>query len=886
MTGITLNQYRLAERIGAGAMGEVFRAHDTRLNRDVAVKVLPREFAADGDRLRRFEQETRTLASLNHPNVLTIHDAGLHEGAPYLVSELLQGHNLRETMNGAALPRRRAVDYSLQIARGLAAAHGKDIIHRDLKPENVFISADGRVKVLDFGLAKLSDPTPAMPGPDAVTFAPHATAPGVVLGTPAYMSPEQVRGQSADQRADLFAFGSVFYEMLTGMRAFRGDTAVEVMHAILNEEPQELSTLKPDLPPALVRIVNRCLEKDSARRFQSADDLGFALEMLEGASSTRLAAVTATRRRSRWPVPIALAAIALAALTAWAPWKSAVPRDATLAASSWVEVTPPPRGFSHFPSPSISPDGRQVAFYAMTSEGSIGLFVRSLDEPKPRLLFTPPGAQMDGLPPSWSPDGRSLAVFHDKLQRIDLAGGKPLDLADASNPRGATWNAAGDIIFVPAATKCAYRIPASGGDRQPVPGLLGEESTDVHWPCFLPDGRHYLAETKEGVVVASLDSPDVKKVSAVHSRAQFANGYLFFGDKTSLFAQQFDLDKLSLFGEPVRIADDLGVGFGSNSAYSFSVSASGTLVYWSGHQEPITQLTWFSRAGERLSTVGEPGEYAGFSRAPAGGKTILECHIAKENRDGLWLWDESAGVGSVFETGLDSKIDGGTPFWAPDGNKILFATWPGLAIKTPSAGETRIVAPDLQCWLTDVSPDGRSALVAVEDRDTLGDIWIVPLTDDQKPKPLLTGKYNESSARFSPDGKWVAYISDEIELWHFEVYVRSLTQPGQRFRVSTNGGRLPEWSPDGKELFFVAGESGPWGGDGVLSAVDVKLTADHFEASKPKALFPVKVGHEMFRRQYQPSPDGQRFIVNARSDDPGPPSLTVLLNWPARVHTK
>jgi serine/threonine protein kinase len=886
MTGITLNQYQLAERIGEGAMGEVFRAHDSRLNRDVAVKLLPREFAADVDRLRRFEQETRTLASLNHPNVLTIHDAGLHEGAPYLVSELLQGRNLRETMNGAALPLRKTAEYALQIARGLAAAHGKDIIHRDLKPENVFVTADGRVKVLDFGLAKLSDPAPAKPGHDAVTVAPHTTAPGIVLGTPAYMSPEQVRGEPADQRADLFAFGSVLYEMLTGSRAFRGDTAVDVMHRILNQEPQELSALRPDLPPALVRIVNRCLEKDPARRFQSADDLGFALEMLEGSSSTRAGAVAAAPRRSRWPVYAALAGVALAALAAWAPWKSSVPRDAALAASSWVEVTPPPRGFSHFPSPSISPDGRQVAFYAMTSEGSIGLFVRSLDEPKPRLLFTPPGAQMDGLPPAWSPDGRSLAVFHDKLQRIDLAGGKPLDLADASNPRGATWSGAGDIIFVPAATKCAYRIPASGGDRQTVPGPLGEEHTDVHWPCFLPDGRHYLAETKEGIVVASLDSPDVKKVSPVRSRAQFANGYLFFGDKTSLFAQQFDLDKLALVGEPIRIADDVGVGFGENSAYSFSVSTSGTLVYWSGRAEPLTQLTWFNRAGERLSTVGEPGEFYGFSRSPTARQTVLERHDAKENRDGLWLWDESAGVGSIFETGLDSRIDGGTPFWAADGNKILFATWPGLAIKTPAAGETKVVAPDLQCWLLDVSPDGRSALVEVEDRDTLADVWIVPLTGDQKPKPFLTGKYNENCARFSPDGNWVAYISDEIDLWHFDVYVQSLTQPGQRFRVSTNGGRLPEWSPDGKELFFVAGESGPWGGDGVLSAVDVKLTADHFEASKPKALFAVKVGHEMFRRQYQPSPDGQRFIVNSRTDDPGPPSLTVLLNWPARVHAK
>ncbi|HMO66513.1 MAG TPA: protein kinase, partial [Verrucomicrobiota bacterium] len=435
MIGASLHQYRITARLGAGGMGEVFRARDTRLGRDVAVKVLPPDFARDADRLRRFEQEAKTLAALNHPNVLTVFDAGTHAGAPYLVSELLEGRTLREELAAGAMPVRKAADYALQIAQGLAAAHGRGIVHRDIKPENLFVTPDGRVKILDFGLARRAEPPPGPvpPGggaadPAAPTVAEERTRPGQVMGTPGYMAPEQVRGEAADHRADLFAFGCVLYEMLVGQRAFRRDTAVESMNAILKEEPADPLALRPELPPPLVRIVQRCLEKAPDNRFQSAKDLAFALEAFGGTTTTSsIIGRTPSGNAPRLVIAAVATTLVIGALLLlWQFW-SAKPLPG-VTAPTWLEITSPGRPFPHNPSPASSPDGRQVAFYAPVGDGQLGLWIKSLDAPAPRLL---PGTilgsiQDGGHAPAWSPDGRSLALLQGRqLLRVELAGGQP-----------------------------------------------------------------------------------------------------------------------------------------------------------------------------------------------------------------------------------------------------------------------------------------------------------------------------------------------------------------------------------------------------------------------------------------------------------------------------
>jgi serine/threonine protein kinase len=878
-TDTTISHYRILAKIGEGGMGEVYRARDARLDREVAIKVLPASFASAEERLRRFEQEARATSALNHPNILTIYDIGTQDGAPYIVSELLEGEELRDQLNEGPLPQRKAIDYARQIASGLSAAHERGIVHRDLKPENIFVTREGRVKILDFGLAKLKPMRAVGEVGSELPTKKALTDPGTVMGTVGYMSPEQVRGQETDHRTDIFSFGAILYEMLSGRRAFHSDTMAETMTAILREEPEELTETNTKINPALEKIVQRCLEKKPERRFRSTSDLGFALEALSTPSGSRLEATAFSPvagqsavawQRWKWAA-IALAAVALVVLgwLALRPQPSSGDMPVT-----WLEIGPPHERFAVYPAPAISPDGRQIAFWAPDETGKDGLWVRSLDSPTARLLPGTTGYSF-GVPPFWSPDGRSLGFFVDgRLKRIDLAGGTPLTLANAAEPRGGSWSADGVIIFVPAAAQPVHRVPASGGEATPLP-LAPIQSADFVWPHLLPDGRHFLVTIRgSGIYVATLDAQEARQISKVESRAEYAGGYLFFGQTGSLFAQAFDEKRLALSGEPVRVVESLGFSFLDLSAFAFSVSSGGTLVYWSGTALPITQLTWFSRRAERLDTLGEPGEYGGFDLSPTGQQLVLERHDAVINEMNLWLMDATTGVGSKFTSGPSQALwKAGTPVWSPTGDRVFFVTFPGLASQPLRGGDAEKLFEDFG-WLMDVSPDGHYALFQKNDPVTGLDLWLYPLIGDKTPGPYLVTKNSEGGeARFSPDGRWIVYVSGESG--GVEVYVNSFPEPGRPVRVSTKGGVRPEWRSDGKEIYYIWNKK--------LFAAAVNGGGAIFQASSPQPLFPINESYIGYRTHYHASADGSKFLVNSRVEDTEPRVLHVLLNWQAAL---
>ncbi len=621
--GRTLGAYQVLSLVGRGGMGEVYRAKDSRLGREVAIKFLPPGFSTNADRLRRFEQEARAAGRLNHPNVLAIHDVGTHEGSPYIVSELLEGQTLRDRLQGTALPLRKAMDYALQIARGLAAAHGKGIVHRDLKPENLFITKDGHIKILDFGLAKLRQK------PNAILDAAESTetlntSSGVIMGTAGYMSPEQVRGDETDHRSDLFTFGAILYEMLSGQRAFQGKSAVETMSAILKEEPPELSKTKPDIPPALEHIAQRCLEKTPEQRFQAASDLAFDLEeVLGSASSSRASAAGQRRSRERlaWAVAIFLflVALALAALHfRRAPTEIGVTR---------FMVPPPPQTtFAPQSTVAMSPDGRHLAF-AATSEGKTLLWVRSLESPLPRAL---PGTE-GAVSPFWSPDSRSIGFFaQQKLKRIEASGGPAVTLCDVTGVFGSgTWSQSGVIIFSLSvwSYEVLYRVSDSGGQAAPVTMLDPSRQEEGHFrPHFLPDGRHFLylasGRAQGCTIVGSLDSKETKCVLTGYSTATYAPpGYLLFVREGLLHAQPFDTRRLEVTGDPIPVPEQLQNKKGLWSP-SLSVSQNGVLAYESGN--PNSQLLWFDRGGRQLGAIGEAREYMHVELSPDGKRLAME----------------------------------------------------------------------------------------------------------------------------------------------------------------------------------------------------------------------------------------------------------------------
>ncbi len=876
--GAKLGRYEIRSKIGEGGMGEVYRAYDESMHRDVAIKVLPAALTSDKDRLARFEQEAQTAGALNHPNILVIHHIETHDGAPYIVSELLEGETLRERMGGVALSQRKAIDYSLQVVHGLAAAHEKGIVHRDLKPENIFITKDGRVKILDFGLAKLTGTDGSQQQTEVPTRRVN-TDPGMIMGTIGYMSPEQVRGKPADHRSDIFSFGAILYEMLCGRRAFRGESTADTISAILREDPPDLSSTNRNINPALERVVNHCLEKNPEERFNSARDLAFAIEAVSGvgtstSAATVLKSLPPPKRKMRELMAWSAAGLCLLAalVLAWLYFKRPAIVEPTI---SFVIALP--KNALEVSYPTISPDGRTLVFVA-TSQGKRSLYLRSLDSLEAQPL---PGTD-EGLAPFWSPDSRFIAFFsNNKLKKIEAAGGAVLTLCDAPSSYGGSWSRDG-VILISLDTKGINRVPAGGGTATPVFSLdKSRKELAQAWPWFLPDGRHFLYQSWNGrsddsaIFVAALDGSDRKLLVKADSSPMYAAGYLLFARGTTLSGQPFDAGTRQLSGEPFPIVEQIGINF-SNSSANVSVSENGTMSYLTGAASN-RQLVWFDRSGKRQETVGPVGEINDIVLS-RDGKRLAMQRLEQSNSD-IWVMDLARGVPSRFT--FDPATDD-NPVWSPDGTQIVFCSGVDNAdvnsnlyrkVSSGVGNPELLLKSDVTKEATDWSTDGKFILYQEYQPQTSADIWVLPLSPNEKPYPFIQTEFEESQACFSPDGRWVAYVSNESG--RSEVYVQTFPQSGGKWLISTGGGGQPRWRGDGKELFYLAP-------DKTLMSVDINA-ASTFETSAPKTLFPTQVNNYGAPNRYVVTADGQRFLINSPAGEISQTPITVVLNWTGKL---
>ena len=886
-TGTRLGPYEINSPLGAGGMGEVYRARDTRLGRDVAVKVLPSLFADDEQRLLRFEQEACAAGALNHPNILAIYDIGKQDGSPYVVSELLEGETLRERMAGSALPPRKAIDYALQVARGLAAAHEKGIVHRDLKPENIFINRDGRVKILDFGLAKLIEPKVAHAQTEIPTRRVNTSA-GVVMGTVGYMSPEQVSERDVDHRSDIFSFGAILYEMLSGRRAFPGGSVAESMSAILKEDPPALSETNKNFTPTLDRVVRHCLEKSPGERFQSGHDLAFALEALTEASGSAPAQhaplTPATRRERLWITVIAallLVIVALGILAFRRPQEQRAYPVRFLISSIGTKASTEVGMISLSEGGVISPDGRQLAINVWDSSGVSELWLRSLDSLNARPLQ---GTASAGTISSfWSPDSRFIGFFSDgKLKKVEAAaGGPPQPICDALVGVGGAWNRDGVILFSPENSTGLYRVSASGGSSVPVTSLdQSRNETSHRWPVFLPDGKHflYLAQSSQventAIYVGSLDSKETKRLLNSNVSAAYApSGFLLFVRGRTLMAQRFDVNTLELSGEAVPLVEELDRMIPTAHA-SFSVSEN--VLAYASFTEQNGRLEWFDRTGKSLGTISPQGRYINVALSHDG-KRIAAARVDTQTgtRD-IWLIDLARGAPLRFTF---NPVDEWLGVWSPDDERIAFTSdqdGPGNLYQKLSSGganEEQILKTNERKWTTDWSPDGRVIIYTSIHPKTGLDLWVLPTEGDRKPVPYLQTTFNEDYAKFSPNGRFIAYSSDESG--RNEVYVQTFPVSGRKWQISVGGGAQPRWRRDGKELFYISPER-------KLIAVEVKSDTPTLEVGSPKMLFQTRLpGYPGPRNNYDASADGQRFLMNNLLGDISSNPITVVINWTA-----
>ena len=835
--------------------------------------------------MARFEREARLLASLNHPHIAAIYGVEESDSCRALVMEFVEGSTLADRIAAGPVPLDEVLPMMKQVAEALEYAHDHGVIHRDLKPANIKVKADGTVKVLDFGLAKALEEEQAEADlRNSPTLSAVATMQGVILGTAGYMSPEQAKGKTVDRRADIWAFGVVFVELLTGKAVYSGETPAETLASVMMKDPG-LEALPSNTPPAIRNLLKRCLDKDPRQRLRDIGEARIILaDVLSGAEPAEPAAAPSKGRvRLAWSVAT-VALVAALALGAFAyfrrsPEGTQAVRFFVSPPETWnVAQQPGPTGASPDPL-AVSPDGRRIAFVATTAEGRSQLWVRGLES----LMAQPLAGTEGAARPFWSPDSRFLGFFAGgKLKKIDVSGGPPITLCDASSDRGGAWSPDGVIVFAPTGNSALQKVSASGG-LPTAATSLGPGEGSHRRPLFLPDGRHFLFRATGGlggigvgggpIYLASLDSAERKLVlNADAQNVLYSQGHLIFMRETTLMAQPFDAQRLVLTGEPFPIAEQIKT-IATPPVGVFSASENGVLAYQTGTPTADARLLWLDRTGKQISVLGDPAPYADLELSPDQKRASVSIPGQGDRRD-LWLYDVVRGLRTRFTFGSADAI---TSIWSPDGNRIVFASnrkgHLDLYQKSSSGADTEdlLLEDNFDKVPTSWSPDARSILYDTRGSSIGTSLGVLPLSGNQKPFPLLQSQSNKFFGRFSPDGRWVAYVSDESG--RTEVYVAPFPGPGGRWQISTGGGTFPRWRRDGTEIFYIAR-------DLKLMAAAVNSKDSRFDVGAVKPLFDSHCTGGT-RYCYDVSADGQRFLVITAPEQAASAPITVVVNWSA-----
>jgi serine/threonine protein kinase/Tol biopolymer transport system component len=880
-----LGPYELVAFIGAGGMGEVYRGRDTRLDRAVAVKVLSPDVATNPEMRQRFEREARAISALSHPHICRLFDIGHHDGVEFLVMEYLEGETLAQRLIRGALPVDQMLRYSIEIAEALDSAHRQGVVHRDLKPGNIVLTASG-AKLLDFGLAKLQPVLSKKTTDESSTVPVGAlTTAGMIVGTLTYMAPEQLEAGTIDARTDIFAFGAVMYEMVTGKRAFEARSQASAIAAVISSMPAPPAALQPGVPPALDRAITTCLAKDPNDRWQTARDLLRELRWIQQGATTVISgqAVSDLRRRRRWvPWVISAGSVVLLVAAGIAEYLRVPTRDSAL-----VRFTvSPPEGMSigrgtsgeaqyEANAPVLAPDGKQLAYVAADREGRTQLFLRRFDEVESTVVAGTEGARR----PFWSPDSRFVAFFADgKLKKIDTRGGRPQTIADAPRPYGGTWNSAGVILFAASPREGLHRVADTGGVPTKVTSMDPGRRENGHiLPSFLPDGEHFLYVVlsddlkARGVYVGSLDGrPAVQVLNGRYKTTYAEPGYLLYVRDGTLFAQAFDSQTRQLAGPPPQpLIDAVPPG-------AFSVSPSGVLAFHPMN-DPQSQLVWFDRHGNETRRIehsidNHPIELSPDDRRVA---VIRNDPQTESRRQDIWLIDLARDIVSRLTA---HPADDCCPVWSPDGREIVFSSdREGMMslFRAPASGpggERLLLKGDSAMSAKDWSGDGSQLLLSIND-----DLWLLSLVGDRKLRPFVQSSAKESDGDFSPDGRWVAYVSNDSG--RMEVYCASVNPPHEKWQLSTAGGYQPRWRADGREVYYVTADS-------KLMAVGITTTGT-LEVQRPRELFRTRLSLPLdnpFMTRYDVSSDG-RFLLNVPMQ-PRESPLIVVLNWHADLRAR
>ena len=893
-TGAKLGPYEIQAPLGAGGMGEVYRARDARLGRDVAIKVLPAHLSGNGDLRQRLEREARTISSLSHPHICTLHDIGSQDGVDFLVMEYLEGETLADRLQRGALPLEQLIEIAIEIADALEKAHSRGIIHRDLKPGNIMLTKNGS-KLMDFGLAKpagavavgmgtdgrLTPSTPTMTLAALSAPASPLTERGKVVGTFQYMAPEVLQGKEADARSDIFSFGCVLYEMTTAHHAFEGKTQLSVLAAILESEPERVSALRPSSPPRLDETVRRCLAKNPDERYGCMHDVRIQLAAIADSAVDRPIVVAGKNGRT-WPAWFAAGVSALIAVALGAAYVNGASAPVPVVRSS---ILPPPGttfvlGEPDSAAPVLSPDGSRLAFVARDEKGSVMLYEQALDS----LQAQPLNGTDNAMYPFWSPDSRQVGFFtvDRKLKRISASGGPPQIICDANAGRGGAWSKDGTIVFAPSVSGTLLRVSASGGAVEPASKLDATQGENGHrWPNFLPDGRHFIYWARKSLVgqvgslyVGELGSLDAKVLVRGGPPAFWVPGYLLFVRDQVLMAQPFDARNFALSGDPVPLAEPVVVNEGTNRPI-FSASENGRLIYRAGNSSTdFFHLAWMDREAKESDPHLPPGLY-GFVTLSPDGTRLAAAVLEGAGAAHINVVDLARGTRTrlTFGNGSENK-----PVWSPDGRTIYYQILDGgiHARAADGSGEDRIVlnTPGLNEVPIGFSADRNHLLYMRRSADGKSplDIWSLPLSGDRRPSPVLQSAFDKHEAEVSPDGKWIAYHSDESG--QSEVYIAKI-DGGAKWQVSTQGGGHAKWRHDGRELFFLSAENS-------MMAVDVSLGGTRPQLGVPHPLFHAE-RIERLGQMYDVAANGKKFIINKLDTREEGRPLTLVQNWTAEI---